>query len=100
MNLTQNQLERLQDLTARGELTTDQANVEMVKMMRVRAVSKLSSNVRKALNAAVKSGELAHMKKDGKKPEVYYHPSFDHLARSERNRIERETIKAVSGICV
>ena len=101
MGLTQNQLERLQDLVARGELTTDQANIEMVKMMRVRIVAGgLTAQLRKCLNAGVKTGELGHMKKDGLKPEVYFCDGFSHLARSERNRIERAKLNAVSGICI
>lgn len=100
MKLTQNQLEHLQDHLERGEITADQANVEMVKMSRVMVVSRLPAGVRKALNSAVKSGELGRMKKEGHKPEVYFHPDFDHLARSERNKREREIIEAISGILV
>ncbi|HET8792085.1 MAG TPA: hypothetical protein VFM75_12830 [Modicisalibacter sp.] len=86
---SQNNLERLKDLMQRGELTTDQANVEMVRMDRVRIVKgRMPAQVRKVLNAAVKRGELAHMKKDGHKPECYYHPTFDYLARGERARHE------------
>lgn len=99
MKLNQNDFEYLQDLLGRGEITPDQANVEMVKMARVKVVvNSLPSQVRTALNAAVKSGELAHKKKGGWKPEVYYHPSFEHLANSERNRIEQETINTLIGV--
>jgi hypothetical protein len=99
MKLTQNQLEHLQDLMQRGVITADQANVEKVKMARVMIVSHLPAIVRKPLNNAVKNGELGHMKKEGKKPEAYFHPDFDYLARSERSKKERESIKATLSVC-
>lgn len=98
MNLSQNQLEHLQDMMQRGILTADQANVEKVKMTRVQLVlGRLPQQVRAALNAAVKRNELGHMKKDGRKPEAYFHPTFDYLARQERNEHERCVIKALAG---
>jgi len=100
MNLTQNQLEDLQNRMMIGELTAERANIEKVKIQRVLVVSHLPHDVRKSLNFAVKNGELGHMKKDGKKPEVYFNPIFEYLARSERNTVERETIKALSSVCV
>lgn len=99
MELKQNDLERLKDKMQRGELTAAEANVEMVRMMRVRLVTcRIPVDVRKALNAAVKSGHLGHMKKEGSKPEAYYHPTFDHLARSERRTHEEQTQRAVAGV--
>lgn len=89
----QNDVEHLQDLMQRGELTADQANVQMVRDQRYRMViNSLPTAVRKALNAAVRSGELGHMKKDGHKPECYFHPTFEYLAKAERARREREVI--------
>lgn len=99
MKLSQNDLEYLKDLMDRGQLTADQANVEMVRAARVRLVqSRVPADVRKSLNAAVKAGELCHKKKDGRKPEAYYHPNFEHLANAERHRVERETIEALAGV--
>lgn len=90
----QNDIEHLQDLMQKGQLTADQANVEMVKLQRYRMViNSLPAAVRKALNAAVKRGELGHMKKEGHKPECYFHPTFQYLAVAERNRREREVIQ-------
>jgi hypothetical protein len=97
--LSQNDLEWLIDMVRRGEMTAEQANVEKVRMARVLVVSKLPADVRRALNAAVKSGKLCHKKRDdGRKPEVYYHPNFEHLANEERNRIERETLEALAKV--
>lgn len=99
-NLNQNDLEYLQDLMARGNMTADQANVEMVKMARVRIINaSVPASVRKALNAAVKMGELKHKAKSKLKPEAYYHPNFEHLANEERGKIERETIDALLSVC-
>ena len=97
MKLTQNHIEHLQDLMERGEITADQANVEMVKMGRVRLVTgKLPAKVRKALNNAVKAGELGHLKKEGKKPEAYFHPTFDYLAKQARRNYEIKTIRSLA----
>ncbi|WDG45693.1 hypothetical protein [Pseudomonas chlororaphis] len=93
----QNDVEHLQDLMQRGEMTADQANVQMVRNERFRLViNGLPARVRSALNAAVKSGELECLKKDGHKPECYYHPTFKHLAIAARNRREQE-IRQASG---
>ena len=94
--LQQNDWERLVDRVQRGELTVDQANVEKVRMMRVQLVTnRLPASVRRALREAVKRGELAHMRKDGHKPEAFYHPAFEHLARAERAAHERDVIRAL-----
>lgn len=85
MKLSQNDLERIRDKMQQGLLSVDEANVEMVKCQRVRIViGRLPMNVRKALNQAVKSGVLGHLKKDGYKPECYYFKPFKHLANEAR----------------
>lgn len=99
MKLTQNQIERLSDLLERGEITADEANIEKVKMSRVQIIKgSLPLGVRKALNTAVKKGDLCHIKKSGKKPEAYYHPDFEYLMKGERAKCEREILKALSGV--
>ena len=99
MKLNQNDKEYLLDTARNGGLTADQVTVEMVKMQRVRLITgRLPAQVRKALNAAVKRGYLGHMKKDGHKPEAYYSPPFDYLARSERNHYEKLVLKSLAGV--
>lgn len=101
MKLTQNHIEHLQDLILRGEITADEANVEKVRMGRVQVITaRLPAQVRKALNEAVKRNYLGHMKKDGNKPEVYYHPTFDYLARRARDDHEKNALIASAGILV
>ena len=90
MTLNQNDVEHLLDMLQLEGMTEDQANVEKVRMMRVQLVtSSIPADVRKSLNAAVKNGKLRHMKKEGKKPEVYFHPSFEYLANFNRVMHER-----------
>ncbi|UED70752.1 hypothetical protein [Brevibacillus sp. HD3.3A] len=96
--LTQNDMEWLQDMVQRGEMTAERANVEKVRMGRVLIVNSLPAQVRSALNAAVKTGELCHKKKTGRKPEVYYHPNFEHLANEERDRVEKQMLEALAGV--
>lgn len=100
MKLQQNDLERLKDAMGKGEMTADQANVEMVRMKRVELVtSPIPANVRRALNAAVKRGELGHVKKDGDKPEAYYETRSGWGASTvegERARYAEEKRRAIS----
>lgn len=83
-----------------GKITLDQAHVMMVMARRIMLVtSKVPSNVRNALNAAVKSGELGHVKKDGQKPEAYYNKTFEYLVAGERNAHARSVLTALAGVC-
>ena len=92
-------MEYLQDMVQRGEMSANEANVEMVLTGRVRIVrGKLPKDVRIALNEAVKAGILAHMPRNKYLPECYYHPKFDYLARAERNKIAEETISTIKKI--
>ena len=96
--ISQNDMEYLQDMVQRGEMSADEANVEKVLTQRVLVVKRLPRDVRDALNSAVRDGKLRHKKRVGRKPEVYYHPSFEYLANTERNRAERESIAALLGV--
>lgn len=100
MNLNQNDLEYIMDMMQQGKLTVDEANVEKVRMMRVQLVTaKIPAAVRRALNEAVKSGYLAHMPKKQNKPEAYYHPAFEYLAKQERRSHEISVLNALKSIC-
>lgn len=97
----QNDIESLKDLMGRGQMTAAQANVELVRIQRFRLVTNtLPQDVRRALNQAVKAGALGHMKKDGHKPECYFHPTFEFLANSARRQHEdniRQACAKVAG---
>ena len=97
MEITNDQLEHIKDLLNKGEITADQANVLIVRTQRVKLITcRMPAEVRKALNAAVKSGELGHIKKDGYKPEAYFHPNFEYLVNGERNKHEKKIFDAVN----
>lgn len=98
--IKQNDLEHILDLHQRGLITADEANVMKVQFQRVLVVTKLPPVVRRCLNAAVKRGELAHKKKDGALPEVYYHPKFEYLANYERNKALERKIEALKKVCI
>jgi hypothetical protein len=83
-----------------GEITVDQANVLAVQIAGVRLITAgIPASVRKALNAAVKEGELGHIKKEGLRPEAYHHINGRARALDERDRVFRSTLAAVSKIC-
>ena len=96
---SQNDFEHLKDLMECGLISADEANVRMVLNQRVKVVSKLPRNVRTALNAAVRTGELCRMKKEGRKPEVFYHPDFRNQAVEARNQAENRQLNALLKIC-
>lgn len=80
-----------------GEITAAQANVEKVRMGRVSLVTcRMPADVRKALNEAVKTGYLAHLPKDGYKPEAYFHPTFDYMAHGQRAQHADSQLRALA----
>jgi hypothetical protein len=83
----QNDIEMVKDQLQRGLITTAEANIQMVRDERYRLITHLSNEIRKYLNDGVKAGMLGHLRKDGLKPEAYYHPNFKHLAIGARNKI-------------
>ena len=100
MELKQNDLEHIKDMLRSGAINADRANVMMVLAQRVKLVtSPIPANVRKALNFAVKAGELGHIKKDGNKPECYFNKTFEYLVASERNAHAKRVLMIVSGVC-
>lgn len=95
----QNDIDHLKDLMDRGLMTAAQANVELVRIKRFQLVlGILPYDVRKALNEAVKRGELKRMKKDRYKPECYYHPTFAYLANTARQMHAQRTIESVAKV--
>lgn len=100
MQIQQNDLEFLKDQMSKGLMTAAQANVAKVRMQRVLLVKgRLTTDFRKSLNAAVKAGELGHLKKYGNKPEAYFHPTFDYLAKGERTAHELSVYRALQSVC-
>ena len=101
MQIKQNDMEHVKDMMQQGKMTADEANIRKVEMQRVLlCVGTIPASVRKALNAGVKEGRLAHKKSDAHKPEVFYKTGFEHLADAERNEYSISVIKAIAGVCI
>ncbi len=97
----QTAMEHAHDRLSRGEITAAEANVLMVQIEGVRIVSgRIPAEVRAALNAAVKSGDLGHLKKEGLKPEAFFHKNARANAITERNRIALEKAEAMKSIVI
>jgi hypothetical protein len=65
-------------------------NVEQILCQATRVVrGRIPASVRKELAAAVKAGALGHLKRDGLKPEIFFHPDHKNGA-IERQRREAE----------
>ena len=97
---TQKAFDIIMDQRERGIITVEEANIQLVEVERFRIVTRLSRDIRKTLNNAVRQGRLGHMRKDGLMPEMYYHPTFKHLANQERRRIAEQGIAAIKKICI
>jgi hypothetical protein len=93
-------LQTAQGMLESGELPdAAAANVEIVRMIGVRVIrGKLSRDVRKSLNDAVKAKRLGHMKADGHLPEVYFHPNSAWNAVDIRRKIAREAVESVGKV--
>ncbi|MBU9391831.1 hypothetical protein KTE71_30520 [Burkholderia multivorans] len=65
-------------------------NVDQILCQGTRVVrSRIPAQVRAELREAVKQGVLGHLKKDGLKPEVFYHPDHN-FGAIERQKREAE----------
>lgn len=88
-----------QDQMQQGKMTAAQANVLAVQIEGVRLVTgRIPADVRKALNEAVKAGELGHLKKDGLRPEAYFHKNGRSKAIEARNKAHYDAIERMKGV--
>ncbi len=100
MRSNKNIIDHVTDQMQQGKLSAAEANVLMVQMEGVRLITgRVMADVRKALNAAVKSGELGHIKKDGLKPEAYHHKNGRSRALEARNEHARNINAALINVC-
>lgn len=58
----------------------------------------IPARVRAQLRAAVKDRVLGHLKKDGLKPEIFYHPDHKHLARELQVREATYAISCIASV--
>lgn len=76
-------------------------NVEQILAQGMRVIrGKVPAQVRKELAAAVKAGVLGHLRKDGSKPEVYFHPDHKHGAADRQKREAAYTAQCVAKVMV
>lgn len=62
-------------------------NVEQIRAHATRVIhGRIPQSVRSALMQAVKSGELGRLRKDGLKPEIFFHPDHKNGAVDRQNR--------------
>ena len=59
---------------------------------------RIPQQVRKELMAAVKAGVLGHLKKDGLKPEIFYHPDHKHGAVERQKREAAYAVHCIAGV--
>lgn len=96
MTSYKNAVDYAADQMKHGKINAAQANVLIVKMMGIRVIKgKLPADVRKALNDAVKVGELGRLAKDGLKPEIYHHKNARAKAFGEQERIATASINSI-----
>ncbi len=91
-----------QGMLEKGELAdANAANVAIIRMMGVRIITnRIPKDVRAALYAAVKAGQLGRLPKDGLLPEAFFHPNGRANALDARARVARESIEAIKRVLV
>lgn len=95
----QNDLAHVKGLLQDGKITAAEANVKLVQLEGVRVITgSVPREVRAALNAAVKAGQLGHIKKDGLKPEVYHHINARPRALQIRAKENEAALKALARV--
>ena len=88
-------LEIAQGMHEKGECEFG-PNVEIVLLVGVELVTaSMPREVRKQMSAAVKAGKLGHLKKEGHKPEAYFHPNSRQEAIHQRNKHE-DAVRRIS----
>lgn len=63
-------------------------------------VGSLPAQVRKELMAAVKSGHLGRLQKDGLKPEIFFHPDHKNAAIERQKREALHSVSCIASVMV
>lgn len=96
MTNEQNVIERIKDQMSIGNISVDEANIQIIEELRFRVITNsLTRQVRKALNQGVKDGRLVRIKKDGANAEIFCKKGFEYLAIIERKRLEKLRLDAL-----
>jgi len=88
---------------ALGEMSPEEhhqwRNVEMIRAGATRVVrGSIPAAVRKELMAAVKAGTLGRLKKDGLKPEIFFHPDHKHGAVDRQKREAEYSVSCIAKV--
>lgn len=59
---------------------------------------RIPAQVRAELRAAVKAGVLGHLKKDGLRPEIFFHPAHKNGAIERQRREAEYSIACIKGV--
>jgi hypothetical protein len=59
---------------------------------------RIPAQVRKELMAAVKAGALGHLKKDGLKPEIFFHPDHKNGAIERQKREAEYSVNCIAKV--
>lgn len=76
-------------------------NTELIRKHATRVVrGRVPAAVRRELMNSVKTGLLGHLKKDGLKPEVFFHPDHANGARELQNREAAYAARNIASVMV
>lgn len=74
-------------------------NVQNILCQGTRVIrGRIPAQVRAELRAAVKAGALGHLKKDGLKPEIFFHPDHLHGARERQKREAEYSVGCIAKV--
>lgn len=74
-------------------------NVEQILAQASRVIrGRIPQQVRAELSAAVKAGVLGRLKKDGLKPEIFFHPDHKNGAIERQAREAAYSIQCIAGV--
>jgi hypothetical protein len=74
-------------------------NVQNILVQGTRVIrGRIPAEVRKELSAAVKAGALGHLKREGLKPEIFFHPDHLHGARERQLREASYSVGCIASV--
>lgn len=74
-------------------------NVELIRAQATRVINgSMPAQVRKELMDAVKRGLLGRLKKDGLKPEIFFHPDHKNGAIARQNSEAAYAVGCIAGV--
>ena len=87
-------------LRERGELGGIGPNAMIIRLVGAELVrGRMMREVRAELMAAVKLGHIGRIKKDGLRPEAFFHPNAKAYAHDLRDEAFRKGVAAIASVC-